>query len=285
MTNQSIHYPTDGEQISCEGRKYVIGSFVKKGAFGATYECTDEWDNPLIAKILLPQNRPKEKVRDDWLNELQKLKLLRHPSITYIHEAFEYRDTFYLIIERCTMPLSELFEWDDFEGSKWVIGVARGVLQALYFMHEQGYVHKDIHAGNVFTAGMRDKMIPGIAPQAVTKVGDLGISRLEPDIRVFGTILAKWMVPPEYLRPLEFGLVGKQVDLYHTGLLLLSLEMNGVQSFTEDEIVAGKPRLLAEQLDSPFSYAIAKSLRRHVTTRTQTAHEFWRDLTQPQLSL
>ena len=282
---RQIHFPTPGEDILYRSRRYVIGKFLGKGHFGLTYECRDEWDNPLVAKILLPRDQPYEQVREDWLEELYKLKKLRHPCITYVYEAFEYRDTFYLIIERCSMPLASLFGLNGFNGSLWVSPVAQGVLQALQYMHDQDYVHKDVHPGNVFAAGTRDKLIPDTTPQSVVKLGDLGISRLEKDIDIFGTIIAKWMQPPEFLNRGEFGAVGKQVDIYHTGLLLLSLLLNRQLSFTEQDILDGLPRQIAENLQSPYDFAISKALRRHVRHRTQTAIEFWRDMQQPGLGI
>lgn len=152
-------------------------------------------------------------------------------------------------------------------------------------MHDQGYVHKDVHAGNVFPAGTLSNYIPDQQPKSLVKLGDLGISRLESDIDVFGTILAKWMQPPEFLNPTKFGVVGKQVDIYHLGLLLLSLEFNKRLDFSTEEILSGKPRQMAEGLQSPYSFAISKALRRHVALRTRTPIEFWRDMQQPGLKL
>ena len=109
-------------------------------------------------------------------------------------------------------------------------------------------------------------------------MGDLGISRLETEIRLFNTILAQWMVPPEYLDPGEFGKIDKHVDIYHTGLLLLGLLLNKIPKFTREEIIEGVPRKMAERLRSPYSSAIAKALRRHTPYRTQSALEMWREI-------
>ena len=88
------------------------------------------------------------------------------------------------------------------------------------------------------------------------------------------------MLPPEYLNPNEFGVIGRQVDIYHTGLLLLSLLIGEIPQFSHEQILAGYPRQRAEKISSPYSNAIAKALRRHVADRTQTAIEFWRDILQ-----
>lgn len=227
---------------------------------------------------MLPQNRAYDQVREEWLHEFNNLMQLRHPNVTYMHQAFEYRDTFYLIVERCDVTLDRLIVLPSTDGDIWLPYVARDILHGLDYIHNHGYVHKDLHPGNVFISKQFDLMVPSKEPVWSFKIGDLGISRLEGDIRLFNTILAQWMLPPEYLNPAEFGVLGKHIDIYHTGLLLLSLLLNEIPSFTKEEILAGRPREIAESLDSPYAAAIAKSLRRHVVARTQSAIEMWRDV-------
>ena len=99
----------------------------------------------------------------------------------------------------------------------WLPYVARDILQALEFIHQNGYVHKDLHPGNIFASQVRDHLDPGKEPVWMFKIGDLGISRLESDIHIFNTILAPWMVPPEYLNPMQFGQLDRRVDIYHAG--------------------------------------------------------------------
>ncbi|MBK7954728.1 MAG: serine/threonine-protein kinase [Candidatus Accumulibacter sp.] len=270
--------PALGETITVDGKYYFIGNFIGKGSFGDVYECTDEWSNELVAKILVPKNQTYDEVKESWLAELHKLMELRHPNVTFIHQAFEYKDTFYLVIERCSMTLDAIINDPKLNHELWVPYVARDVLQALDYFHLLGYVHKDIHAGNVFVAQSFDRMVPTKDPVWSFKIGDLGISRLAADIRIFNTLLAQWMVPPEALDPNEFGPVSRATDIYHTALLLLALLVGRTPSFTQDEVRAGAPRQLAESLNSKYAPAVAKALRRHTSARTPTAMQFWREL-------
>jgi serine/threonine protein kinase len=268
--------PNVGDIITFKGRNYYLGQKFAMGHFGAVYGCTDDWGNELVAKVLLPQNRPYEDVRQSWERELTNLVNLRHPNITYIHDAFECNDTFYLIIERCADNLEGLILWPELRPELWIKPVSKCVLQAIYFIHAAGYVHKDIHPRNVFTRYVRSEM--GNEFSTIFKVGDLGISRLEPQIDAFNTVFAQWMLAPEFLSPNDFGRVGKPVDIYHAGLLFLSLLLKKIPTFTRDEILQGKPRQIAENLNSPYGAAIAKALRRHVSDRTSCALEFWHDI-------
>jgi serine/threonine-protein kinase len=270
--------PEKGERILCEETGYYIGDFIANGGFGAVYECTDDWGNNLIAKVLLPQNKTYEQVKDEWQTELRNLVQLRHPNITFIYQAFEYRNTFYLIVERCSFPLISLIERRNDDGDKWLPYIARDVLHALDFIHKLGYVHKDLHPGNIFVSHRYDYMNPSKDREWSFKIGDLGISRLAGDMRPANTIFAQWMTPPEHLDPAKFGAVGKHIDIYQTGLLLLSLLLKDIPMFTKKDIMNGIPSKLAEAIPSPCGKAIAKSLRRHVEDRTPNAIAMWRDI-------
>lgn len=270
--------PSAGEMIECQGIKYFIGKKIGRGSFGDVFNCSDEWGNDLVAKVLLPQNQSYETIRKNWLHERQCLQQLRHPHITFIHQAFECRNAFYLIIEKCVFTLKDWVNTPSFDGEGWLPLISRDILNGLHYIHNQEYVHKDLHAGNIFISPQKDARAPNNDPVWRFKIGDLGISRLEGDIRLFNTILAPWMLPPEHLNHHEFGVVGKHVDIYHVGLLLLSLLLNQIPNFTRYEIIAGRPREIAESLPSKYAPAIARALRRHVSDRTPSAIEMWREI-------
>ena len=160
----------------------------------------------------------------------------------------------------------------------WIPYVARDVLQGLEYIHSAGYVHKDIHPGNVFVSQSQDRMVPTKDAVWSFKIGDLGISRLETEVSAFNTILAQWMLPPEAIDPSQFGQVGRTLDVYHVALMLLALTLNRVPTFTRDDVLEGVPRQLAESSESRYGPAIARALRRHTTARTPTAMHFWRDI-------
>jgi serine/threonine-protein kinase len=275
---KTFQQPVPGERIQHPGRAYTIGERIGQGAYSSVFACTDDWDNVLVAKVLWPHNQPYEDVRERWMHELRMLVELRHPNITFVHDAFEYRDTFYLVLERCTLSLGQLIAVPDLQRELWILPVARCVLQAIHFIHLSGYIHKDLHLENVHSAQVRDEINPCQPGATVFKVADLGISRLVREVDVFNTLLAPWMLPPEYLMPGEFGYLGQGVDIYHAGLLFLALLLGAPPSFTRDEIVAGKPRMLAEGVHPGFGPVIARALRRHVRHRTQTALQFWQEL-------
>jgi serine/threonine protein kinase len=274
--------PTEGEVITSEttGNSYTMGEKIGEGNFGLVYSCVDGWENKLAAKVLKPL-APYEKVKSSAQAELGKLHLLRHPYITYVFDAFEYRETFYIITERCYCPLTRLFSIESLNGSAWLKPIARCLLQAVHYIHLNQYVHQDIHPGNVFAAFAKDEMQPDADGALHFKLGDLGVAKLFNELDAANT-RALWMLPPEALDSSEFGQLDHRIDIYHCGLLFLQLARAKDLRFTVDEIKAGLPREMALQLAAPYNFALEKALRRHVQYRTASAMELWRDLNSPE---
>jgi serine/threonine protein kinase len=176
------------------------------------------------------------------------------------------------------MTVAQLIKRDTFTGHLWIQPIARCLLQALHYLHVHGMVHQDVHSGNVHITFVRDELVRD-DPGAITlKLGDLGLSKVVTEVDALNTVLAQWMLPPEVIKPEEFGKLDHRIDIYHAGLLLLSVYYGRQLEFTKEQILDGEPRKLAESLPSPFGGALSKALRRHSHLRTQTALEFWRDL-------
>lgn len=266
------------------GNTYRIFQEIGQGNFGIVFACSDTWNNDLAAKVFKPRNLPYEVVQGEAAAEFMKLMQLRHPNITHVFDAFEFQHTFYIVCERCYWPLHQFIARDGFDGAIWLPAVARCVLQAVHFIHVSGYVHQDIHMGNVFFHWVKDALLPertddGAINGAMTfKVGDLGLTKLIPHVDAQNTVLADWIKPPEAIAPSKFGQLDHRLDIYHCGLLLLQVLLGRELRFSRDEILAGKPRDMAQALPAPFNFALEKALRRHVEFRTATALEFWRDL-------
>jgi len=253
---------------------YFIGEHIGSGSFGDVYDCTDEWANALVAKVLKPA-MPFPEVHRRWNAEVENLKLMRHPNITYMHDAFICDNAFYIVVEKCLYSLDRVLPRVE---ENWLPHIARDILQALAFIHRHGYVHKDVHPGNVFVSLTSDAIDAESRPFLSFKLGDLGITRLESDIRTIGTILAPWMRPPEAIDPLKFGILGKPTDVYHTALLLLAVLRREVPQFQQNDIIAGVPQRIADSLQSRFGRALGNALHPYVMYRTQTPLEFWREI-------
>lgn len=269
--------PSEGELITSlrTNNTYTIGQQIGEGNFGIVYGCTDIWRNELAVKVLKPI-KTYDAVRAEAEAEFTKLVALRHPNTTYIHDAFEYRDTFYIITERCFCPVSSLFAMPDFHGLTWVMPIARCLLQAVHFLHVNNVVHQDIHPGNVFTTFVRDEM-PTEGTAIQFKLADLGVAKLFEEVDGENT-RNQSILPPEVVSPTEYGPMDHHIDIYNVGLLLLQLAISKERVFTPEEVLSGTPREIAVTLPPPLNFALSKALRRHVPYRTSDAMKLWRDL-------
>ncbi|KIG17496.1 serine/threonine protein kinase [Enhygromyxa salina] len=273
---EPVHYvfPDAGEAVRRDHANYYIGAPIGQGYYGIVYDCTDDWGNELVAKVLKPMGSFQQ-VADRWQREAAVLTTMRHPSITYIHDAFVYHNLFYLIIEKCLYPLSaELHVASEL----WLPQMARDLLQATAYIHRAGWVHKDIHVGNVFVSATKDPFDEAREPVIGFKLGDFGISRMEGSIRPHGSELARWMLPPEAIDPARFGPIDRRVDIYHAALTFMCVVYGQILRFNREQILAGEPQRLARSLDSIYGPPLARALNPCAAERTPTALEFWRDI-------
>jgi serine/threonine-protein kinase len=261
------------------GNTYTFGKLINEGFFSFVYECTDVWNNRLAVKILKP-SQPSDALREAAAHEFQTLLSLRHPNITFVHDAFEFESAFFVVTERCEYTLEIVLSLEKPEEPLWLMPVARCLLQAVHYLHINGFAHQDIHPGNVMAAYLKDEIAPN-QPEAIHfKLCDFGITRVLSELAA--TELRKVSImPPEVIDPKTYGPLDHRIDIYHVGLVLLQLAHSTPLTFTRDEILAGNPRQMALQLAAPYATALEKALRRHASFRTASAMELWRDLNSP----
>jgi len=269
----AVQFPGPGTVLQGARGAYTVHAVIGTGEFGAVYEAVGPFDQIYAIKMMRPALRPYVEVQGEWAREVQRLLSLRHPNVVYIFDAFEVEYLFYLALERCDHPLSAMLGIPMQEGL--VIELARQLLAAVQFLHDNDVVHDDLHPGNVLIASGTDRPI--------VKISDFGIStelRGMPAIRP--NVVHHAIMSPEIV---ETGYTGKQSDIYQLGLLLfwmLTGESAVPLQATYETIVRcvaeGVPRKRAETLGTRLGALVAKMLRRRGQFRYGTAREVWADL-------
>jgi serine/threonine protein kinase len=270
--------PQIGQRITSAdtGHTYIVDyRFLEEGHYSVVFRGTDEFDDTVAIKVLKPRGTFEED-RLAALGEVERLLTLRHKKITHVQDAFVFRDVFYIVTEECGMSVDSYLGSLDNRTPFYFQGIARCVLAAVEFIHRHGMVHLDLHPGNVFFFWGCNELDRTQLIGPTFKIGDLGITKPETAITPDVT-LANWMKPPEALDP-SFGPLGKTIDIYHCGLLLLQVALGRRLRFSQDDILNGVPREMALRLPEPQRTAIEKALRRRVVYRTPTARQFWLDL-------
>jgi serine/threonine protein kinase len=268
----TVQYPQVGAVLTSARGNYQVQSIVGSGEFGAVYECVGPFDQVYAVKMIRPANRPYGEVYAEWAREVQRLMLLRHPNVVFIYDAFEQNHLFYLALERCDHPLTAMLGAPMQEGL--AIELARQLLAAVQFLHDNDVVHDDLHPGNVLISH---------ADRPIVKISDFGIShqlRGAPAIRP--NVVHHKIMAPEVVAS---GYTSKQSDLYQVGLLLYwmltgepALPVGLPYQELVRQVSEGEPRRRAEQIGSPLGHLVAKMLRRREAYRYTSAREVWADL-------
>jgi eukaryotic-like serine/threonine-protein kinase len=268
-----VRFPQVGGTLRSQRGEYVVRAVLGAGEFGAVYECVGPFDQSYAVKLFRPANRPYAEVHAEWTRELLRLLSLRHPNVVYVHDAFEQESLFYLALERCDHALSAMLGIPMQEGL--VIELARQLLAAVQFLHDNDVVHDDLHPGNVLIVDGKDRPI--------VKISDFGISnelRGLPAIRP--NVVHHAIMAPEIIAT---GYTSKQSDIYQIGLLLfwmLTGQSAVPQDAPYDEIVRcvadGVPRRRAEEIGTPLGALVARMLRRREQFRYASARDVWAEL-------
>lgn len=268
-----VVFPKVGSTLRSVRGEYYVRAVLGAGEFGAVYECVGPFDQAYAVKLFRPGRRLYAEVHAEWSREMQRLLSLRHPNVVYIHDAFEQENLFYLALERCDHPLSAMLGVPMQEGL--AIELARQLLAAAQFLHDNDVVHDDLHPGNVLIVDGRDRPL--------VKISDFGISnelRGLPAIRP--NVVHHAIMAPEIIAT---GYTSKQSDLYQIGLLLYWM-LAGESAVPHHApyaelmrcVAEGEPRRRAEAIGTPLGDLVAKMLRRREQFRYTSARDVWADL-------
>ena len=198
---------------------YEVVGKLAEGGMGAIYQARHRHlDQLRVIKVMRPQLGGDGDFEARFLREARLEAQLQHPNIAQLHE-FEVTPSgaAYMVMEYI-------------EGVSWkqaldarrrlsvglVLQIGRQALEALAYLHERGFVHRDVSPDNLMLA-----LEPTGEP--VVKLIDLGIAKKareaeERRITVTGTFLGKvHYASPEQFRGAD---VDWRSDLYSFGIVL-----------------------------------------------------------------
>jgi serine/threonine-protein kinase len=269
---EQIRTPSPGDVIASGRGSYRIERQIGQGAQGAVYESVGAFDQRFALKLQVPAMRPYAEVYGQWRAEAQRLLLLRHPNVVYLHDAFEHNFLFYMALEWCPHALKELLLHP--LPLELAVELMRQLLAATQYLHDNEIVHGDMHAGNVLLTELE---------RPVAKLADFGISQeLQGKGFARPNVVHHAIMAPEVVAS---GYTSRQSDLYQLGLLFFwmvtgqpPLDYGVPYPELVRQVTEGIPRARAEALHAPAGPIIAKMLRRREAYRYASAHEVWQDL-------
>ncbi|XP_070199611.1 myosin light chain kinase, smooth muscle-like isoform X1 [Littorina saxatilis] len=226
--------PSGGDELPFEKRDvrlrkdkwvtdyYVVSQLLGKGKFGEVKQVKERRTGNQLAAKFIDVNGPQDK--KDIENEVEIMKLLQHPRLLQLYDAFENKNTVCIVTE--LVSGGELFERvinDDFIlTEKACVMFMRQICEGVAFMHNQRVLHLDIKPENILCVTREGNRV---------KIIDFGLARKynpREDLRVlFGT--------PEFVAPevVNFDPIAPATDMWSVGVVCYVL-LSGLSPFMGD---------------------------------------------------
>lgn len=205
--------------------KYEILDKVREGGMGAIYRVRHRLLGEVrVVKVMRPHLVGNGPLRERFLREARTAIRLRHPNIAHLYDFSADPDgPAFIVMEHIEgMTLEELLKRFAPPPIALTLEIARQGLRALSFLHEKGFVHRDISPDNLMLTEDADGV-----PQV--KLIDLGIAKALAEeeggeLTHTGAFLGKVRyAAPEQLEGSDPPRLDERSDLYSFGIVLYEL--------------------------------------------------------------
>ena len=169
--SSQLEFNLDSNIGSLEG--YTKLKLLGKGGCGEVFLARKEATGELVAlKTLLPQVAVMPYMKERFLGEARRTKMLNHPNLVQLQDYCFSDGVFFFTMEYCDR--GSVINLMKKRGGQLKIAEAMEiilqVLDGLHYAHtEKGLVHRDIKPGNIFLTVTDDRL--------VAKLGDYGLAK------------------------------------------------------------------------------------------------------------
>ena len=217
------------EQCSSSGQDpppYALTELIGKGSFGRVYKATSKKTSQLVAVKMIDieeSDTINPKLSDtygEFLKEVNALKLLSNSgakNINHVIDALPVGQSMWMITEYCAGgSVSTLMKPTAPGGlqERWIIPILRETAEAIYWVHKQGVIHRDIKCANILVheAGGVQLCDFGVAGIIETKVDKRST--------FIGTL--HWMAPELFAFD-QAASYGTEVDIWAFGSMVYEI--------------------------------------------------------------
>ena len=221
--------------------QYEIVAKLREGGMGEIYRVRHRLlEEHRIAKVLRPQLQNNAEMGARFTQEAKAAIRLRHPNIVQIFDFAMNRDGQGMIVMELIrgIDLQRIIQRRPLPEVPLVLEIARQSLRALGYLHQHGFIHRDVSPDNVMLSEDHEG-------RPLVKLIDLGIAKnldSADDLTTSGTFLGKFRyASPEHFGPRGFDTIDPRSDLYSFGLVLYEL-LTGTYPLDSDstsQLIAG----------------------------------------------
>ncbi|RBR23613.1 uncharacterized protein FIESC28_03542 [Fusarium coffeatum] len=204
--------------------QYRLSELIGKGSFGRVYKATSLTTNQLVAVKIIDieeSDTVNPKLADtysDLLKEINALQLLSDSgakNINHVIDALPVGQSMWMITEYCAGgSVATLMKPTSPGGlqEKWIIPILREVAEAIYWVHGQGIIHRDIKCANIL-----------VTEEGNVQLCDFGVAgvietKFDKRSTVIGT--PHWMAPELFDNSTSYG---TEVDIWAFGAMVFEI--------------------------------------------------------------
>ncbi|KAI5466255.1 kinase-like domain-containing protein [Mariannaea sp. PMI_226] len=211
-------------KVGKDAPPYHLSELIGKGSFGRVYKATAVTTNQLVAVKIIDieeSDTINPKLADtysDLLKEINALKLLSDSgakNINHVIEALPVGQSMWMITEYCAGgSVSTLMKPTSPGGlqEKWIIPILREVAEAVFWVHGQGIIHRDIKCANILVTETGDVQLCDFGVAGVIE------TKFDKRSTVIGT--PHWMAPELFDSAASYG---TEVDIWAFGAMVYEI--------------------------------------------------------------
>jgi serine/threonine protein kinase len=265
----------DCAQSGKEMPPYALSELIGKGSFGRVYKATATKTGQLVAVKIIDieeSDTLNPKLADtygEFLKEVNALKLLRNSgakNINHVIDALPVGHSMWMITEYCAGGSVATLMKPTAPGGlqeKWIIPILREVTEAIFWVHKQGIIHRDIKCANI--------LIHEAGSVQLCDFGVAGICENKFDKRSTFIGTPHWMAPELFDKQTTYG---TEVDIWAFGSMVYEIASGlppnthvGDLSYLGKHLKQHMPRLEGDQYSDQLKDVVAYCLEENPRMR------------------
>ncbi|CAK7231906.1 Serine/threonine-protein kinase PAK 5 [Sporothrix bragantina] len=219
------------------------------------------------------------------IHTLQKLGASGARNINTVLDSMLVGPTVWMVTAYCAGgSVATLMRPTGYLPEKWIVPILREVAEALYWVHGQGIIHRDIKCANVLVTDVPDES-PGTSSESMVQLCDFGVAgfvetAVDKRRTVTGTL--HWMAPELFRTDVAYG---TEVDIWAFGSMAYEVASGLPPNATMSANGGGRfdissfgtyleqncPRLVGNQYSEGLKELVARCMVHDTTQRPSIA--------------